>query len=388
MKFESLGVLAAGIAHEFNNILMAVLGNADLILQQPEDSQTVQSCAGQIQLSVRRAAELARQLLVYAGKERMIREPVSLSVIIEQMMLLFQATLPRTVVLRYIPRKGVPPITGDASQLRQCLTNLVLNAMEAMPDKTGTITLTVGVQHCDAAYLAETYGCTDLTEGTYAWLEVLDTGAGMDRETIPQIFDPFFTTKFPGRGLGLAAVRGITVAHGGAIKVYSEPGRGTSVKLLFPVAEEYLKNQPAASPGSAPAAAGPRPRVLLAEDDPAVRNVACRMLERIGFEPVGVANGRETLEILTRDPAAFDLAVIDMTMPELDGVALFDEIRKVRADIPVFVCSGFSESEMADQFTGRDVTGFICKPFSLRSLSAALDPWLPASGETEARAGS
>ena len=384
MKFESLGVLAAGIAHEFNNILMAVLGNADLILQQPGDTQTVQSCAGQIQRSVRRAAELARQLLVYAGKERMVREPVSLSVIIEQMMPLFQATLPKTAVLRYISRKSVPPIMGDASQLRQCLTNLVLNAMEALPDKTGTITLTIGVQHCDAAYLAETYGSAELAEGMYAWLEVLDTGEGMDREIIPRIFDPFFTTKFPGRGLGLAAVRGITAAHGGAIKVYSEPGRGTSIKLLFPVAEKFLKDQETpAQENAAAVPAGRRPRVLLADDEPAVRNVACRMLERLGFEPVGVSNGREVLDTLARDPAAFDLVVIDMTMSELDGVTLFDEIRKVRADIPVFVCSGFTEDEMADKFTGRDVTGFISKPFSLRSLSAALDAWLPASGNSE-----
>lgn len=383
MKFESLGVLAGGIAHEFNNILMTVLGNADLILQELENTTAVRSYAEQIQLSVRRAAELARQLLVYAGKERMIREPVSLSVIIEQMIPLYQATLPKSVVVRYIPRKGVPPITGDASQLRQCLTNLVLNAMEALPDKQGTITLTVGTQHCDAAYLADTVGSMDLREGLYAWLEVLDTGSGMDREIIPRIFDPFFTTRFPGRGLGLAAVRGVVAAHGGAIKVYSEPGRGTSVKLLFPVDEANQGDQGKPVNGTIPAMPpGRRPRVLLADDEQAVRNVACRMLERLGFEPTGVINGREVLDTLGRDPAAFDLVVVDMTMPELDGVALFDEIRKLRADIPVFVCSGFTEDEMADKFAGRDVAGFIAKPFSLRSLSAALDAYLPSGEDT------
>lgn len=377
MKFESLGVMAGGIAHEFNNILMTVLGNTDLILQDIHNPQAVQGYAEQIQQSVRRAAELSRQLLLYSGKERMVREPVSLAVIIEQMMPLFQATLPKSAVLRYIPRKGVPPINGDASLLRQCLTNLVLNAMEALPDKQGTITLAVGVQSCDSSYLADTVGSMELREGMYAWVEVLDTGIGMDRDMLPRIFDPFFTTKFPGRGLGLAAVRGVVASHGGAIKVYSEPGRGTSVKLLFPVPDAYLQKEQLSPPAVFRAVPGKRPRVLLADDEDAVRNVACRMLERLGFEVNGVCNGRKALDALHQDAAAYDLVVIDMTMPELDGVTLFDEIRKIRSDIPVFVCSGFMEDEMADKFTGRDVAGFIVKPFSLRSLSAALDAFIP-----------
>jgi len=229
-KLESLGILAGGIAHDFNNLLVAVLGNAGLALMElPPESparQTVQA----IEIAAQRAADLTRQMLAYSGKGKFVIEPLNLSRIVEEMAHLLEVSVSKRAVLKYHFAPDLPPIEGDATQVRQVIMNLITNASDAIGSRSGVISISTGLQYADRDYLAESYLDSNLPEGDYVYIEVADTGEGMDEPTSARIFDPFFTTKFTGRGLGLAAVLGIVRGHHAAIKVYSEPGRGTTFR--------------------------------------------------------------------------------------------------------------------------------------------------------------
>uniref|UniRef100_UPI002ADE7C8B PAS domain S-box protein n=1 Tax=Tepidiforma sp. TaxID=2682230 RepID=UPI002ADE7C8B len=249
-KLESLGVLAGGIAHDFNNLLVAILGNAGLALMElPPESparQTVQA----IETAAQRAAELTRQMLAYSGRGKFVVEPLNLSRLVEEMAHLLEVSVSKRAVLKYRFAPDLPLIEGDATQVRQVIMNLITNASDAIGDRSGVISISTGLMHADRAYLRTAYMDDDLPEGDYVYLEVADTGVGMDEATAARIFDPFFTTKFTGRGLGLAAVLGIVRSHRGAIKLYTEPGRGTTFKILFPVAGPPQAPEPVASPAT------------------------------------------------------------------------------------------------------------------------------------------
>ncbi len=233
-KLESLGVLAGGIAHDFNNLLAGILGNADLAMMDLEpDAPSAQSIR-EIQIAARRAADLARQMLAFAGRGRLVIRRLDLNALIESM-----ADLLRTKggagEVQYALDPTVAPVEADASQLHQLVLNLAVNAVESLGDDHGVIRLSTGTVECDRSFLNETYPETNREEGYYSFIEVSDTGTGMDESTLARIFDPFFTTKFTGRGLGLAAVMGIVRGHCAAIKVDSEPGKGSTFTVLFPV---------------------------------------------------------------------------------------------------------------------------------------------------------
>ena len=242
-KLESLGVLAGGIAHDFNNLLMAILGNADLaLLWLPPDSPA-ESKLREIEAAARRAADLCRQMLAYSGKAQFATQPVNLSTVADEMAGLFKVSISENAALRCDLPAHLPSIEADAAQLRQVIMNLITNASEALNEGSGTISISTGQITCHRAYLADLDAGANLAEGDYVFLEVSDTGCGMDADTRARMFEPFFTTKFPGRGLGLAAVLGIVRAHHGAVKVRSEPERGASVTILFPVRKPTSPNR-------------------------------------------------------------------------------------------------------------------------------------------------
>ena len=231
-KIESLAVLAGGIAHDFNNLLTAVMGNASIALMELSPESPVREIVEEIETAARRAADLTGQMLAYSGKVHFFVEPLNLPRMVEEMGLLLEALISRQSVLEYHFSPDTPVIEGDAGQIRQVMMNLIINASES---GDGVISISTGKFFADRGYLSGAYLSDDLAEGDYAFLEVADTGSGMDQETLSHIFEPFFSTKFTGRGLGLAAVLGIVRGHRGAIKVSSEVGCGTSFKVLFPV---------------------------------------------------------------------------------------------------------------------------------------------------------
>ena len=369
-KLESLGVLAGGIAHDFNNLLTSVLGNASIAaLELPPDS-SLHDCIAQITEAARRAADLCKQMLAYSGRGRFIVQKLDLGQLVECTAQMLQISISKKAVLHFRLEKDLPPIEADATQLRQVIMNLVINASEAIGETDGVISLSTGLTPVDHAYLAGTLMDASLPEGEYVFLEVADNGSGMEPETLGKIFDPFFTTKFTGRGLGLAAVLGIVRGHKGTLKVSSEPGRGTTFRLLFPAARGTSET-PAVAPAPPTAWRGAG-TVLVADDEETMRSTLARMLPHLGLEPVLTADGREAVEVFRADPGRFTLVLLDLTMPHLDGEQTFAELRRVRPDVRVVLMSGFDAQEAMLRFTGQGLASFLQKPFTIGELRTVL----------------
>jgi two-component system cell cycle sensor histidine kinase/response regulator CckA len=365
-KLESLGVLAGGIAHDFNNLLTGILGNADLAKTEMSPLAPSRASLEGIEVAARRAADLCRQLLAYSGRGRFIVEPLSLQELVEEMGHLLTVSISKKVVLKYHFSQGIPAVEGDATQLRQVIMNLIVNASEAVGERSGVISITVGLATCEPDYLKGCFGDDRLKPGDYVYLEVADTGHGMDKSTMDRIFDPFFSTKFTGRGLGLAAVLGIMRGHHGAIKVYSEPGRGTTFKLLFPASESSVGNRQATTYKSTGYHASGK--ILLADDEETIRNLGRRMLQRAGFEVIIAADGREAIDKFASDKDTIGLVILDLTMPHADGEACYREMRRLKPGVKVILSSGYNEQDIVNRFAGKGLAGFIQKPYTTEEL--------------------
>jgi len=365
-KLESLGILAGGIAHDFNNLLTGILGNADLARAEMSPLAPSRASLEGIETAARRAADLCRQLLAYSGRGRFIVEPISLQELVEEMGHLLSVSISKKVVLKYHFSQGLPAVEADATQIRQVIMNLIVNASEAIGERSGVISVTIGLAHCDAGYLKGCLGADYMQEGDYVYVEVADTGQGIQGTNLNRIFDPFFSTKFTGRGLGLAAVLGIVRGHHGAIKVYSEPGRGTTFKLLFPATESAARK-----PETKPVAAIAQEitaKILLADDEETIRNLGRRMLVRAGFEVVVAADGREAIERFAAAVESFDLVILDLTMPHFDGESCFRELRQLKPSVQVILSSGYNEQDIVNRFAGKGLAGFIQKPYTSEEL--------------------
>ena len=360
-KLESLGVLAGGIAHDFNNLLVGILGNAGIAAMKLGPESPAVDTIRKIETAAQRAAELTNQMLAYSGKGRFVVVPVDLNKLIEEMGHLLQAAVAKSAVIRYCFADGLPAIEVDSSQIRQIVMNLITNASDAVADTSGVVTITTGTMECDSDYLSETFLDENLTEGTYVFMEISDTGHGMDKETQAKIFDPFFTTKPTGRGLGMAAVLGIVRGHNGAIKLYSEPGKGTTFKVLFPMSDkQYTEKTLLPTALIDWKASG---TILVVDDEETVLDLAETILSDFGFTVLTAPDGREGLKVFRENPDRIDLVILDMTMPHMGGVETFREMRRAKKDVKVILSSGFSEEDATTQFNGKGLMGFIQKPY-------------------------
>jgi len=369
-KLESLGVLAGGIAHDFNNLLTGILGNASLARLELPAHSAMLPYLQQIEQASHRAADLCQQMLAYSGKGRFVVQRLDLNDLIRHTTHLLEISISKKCALHFNLAPALPAVTADATQLRQIIMNLVINASEAIGERSGTIALASGTIRIDADYLATLVHPGGLVPGEYVFLEISDNGCGMDAATLQKIFDPFFTTKFTGRGLGLAAVLGIVRGHKGALKVYSEVGRGTTFKLFLPrddgAGEVSDLTQPAATGwrGSG--------HVLVVDDEEPVRAVAARMLTSLGFSVETAADGREGVELYRRNPGRYALVLLDLTMPHLDGEEAFRQLRQLHPGVKVLLMSGYNQQEAAGRFTGKGLAGFVQKPFEVERLAAAV----------------
>jgi PAS domain S-box-containing protein len=376
-KLESLGVLAGGIAHDFNNLLAAILGNADLALLDLPTGHPVAEAITQVQLAGRRAADLTRQMLAYAGKGRFVVEQIDLNALIAELSSLLNTSIGKNVALRFDATPRLPAIEADVTQISQVVLNLIVNAAEAIGESEGTITVTTGVVLAEREDLAEWGRDGDLSPGEYVVLSVADTGCGMDEATRTKIFDPFFSTKFTGRGLGLAAVLGIVRSHKGAHRVESEVGRGTTFTILFPAIARpqwpaQLTVGTNTSGFSAPNVRPDSRTVLIVDDEPGVRTVATRMLERLGFKVLLATDGRAGVDTFHAHADTISCVLLDLTMPHLNGEQALREIRQIRPDTRVVLMSGYDELEMTALFAGQGIAGFLHKPFTPAELRSKL----------------
>jgi len=369
-RLESLGVLAGGIAHDFNNLLTAILGNAALARARLDRTSPVIEMLGNIEKSSERAAALCKQMLAYSGKGKFIIESINLTEMIEEMLNLLQVSIQKNVIVRLDLAEQLLPIEADVAQMQQVMMNLVINASEAIEGKSGIITIHTGVVAIDEAYMKTTYMDENLSVGRYVVVEISDTGCGMDENTKKHLFDPFFTTKFAGRGLGMSAILGIVRGHQGAIKVYSEQGKGTTFKVLFPcsdrgeVQQEVLPQTIVSRHGSG--------TVLIVDDEETIREIATVILEDVGFSVLTANDGEDGVRVFGEHQSQIRAVLLDMTMPRLNGSEAFREIRMIDPDVKVVLSSGYNEQDATNRFAGKGLAGFIQKPYAPEALQTMM----------------
>ena len=361
-KLESLGVMAGGIAHDLNNLLTSIVGNAELArLDLPEDAPSRESLE-YVDQAAQLAAELCRQLLAYAGRGTLDTVVVDAAKTVDELRALLASSVEQRGALEY-ELGATETFVADLAQFQQVLLNLVINAGEALDKSSGVVTIRTGTRTFASAELKTPYGEKSLEAGRYTYVEVSDDGVGMDGVTRERLFDPFYTTKFTGRGLGLSAVLGIVRAHGGCVQVESGLGVGSLFRVLFPVATAVVgRVETEEAPGALASVA--RRRVLLVDDEALVREVSARQLERLGFEVLVCGDGAQALRSFSdhRDDIAFVL--LDLTMPGMSGIETLRALREVDAEVRVLLMSGYSESEAIGAFAELEPNQFLQKPFT------------------------
>lgn len=365
-KLESLGVLAGGIAHDFNNFLAGILGYSSLVLKKLPKDSAVTSHVQQIETAAKHASDLTRQMLAYSGRGKFEVGRVKLSNLVEDIGHLLEVAISKKVSLEYDLHPNLPVIVADMSQVQQVVMNLITNASDAIGDNKGSISITTGVLYGDTEYLKSTFVGDELEEGEFVYLEVADSGAGMDQATQEKIFDPFFTTKFTGRGLGLAAVLGIMRGHNGTIDVKSAPGEGTTFRAVFPVGGPAFDSEPP-DPDEMDGWRG-KGTILVVDDEEIVRNLSRDVLEHAGFDVLTASDGQEAIETYQNHGQDILVVVLDLTMPKLSGEETFKSLRELNGDVRVVLSSGYNEQEVVDRFVGESLTGFLQKPFEANHL--------------------
>lgn len=371
-KLESLGLMAGGIAHDFNNILMTVLGNVELARLETPAGSPLHEYLKDIDKASCRAAELARQMLLYSGRGHATIEGIELNDMVRDMAGILKVSLGKRVQMVFELEPGIPSIDGDLTQMRQVLMNFIINASDAIGENSGQITVRTGEIQCDQAMCASLWLKEEnLPEGKYVFMDVLDTGCGMDAATVKRIFDPFFTTKFTGRGLGLAAVLGIIKGHHGAINVTSEKGKGSQFRVLLPVGQRGVRKE-CPKPTEEPSDWRGEGTILLADDEAPVRSLARRMLMRSGFSVLEACDGNEAIEIFKAQSHRISCVMLDMTMPDVNGKEAFEAIEKIDPSAKIVLCSGYMEEDMAAKFPDWHAAGFLQKPYKYEALISLL----------------
>lgn len=375
-KLESLGVLAGDIAHDFNNLLTSIMGNASLVRLALGESSPLLGNLGQIEQTSQTAASLCQQLLAYAGRGRLDTAPVDLSGLVRETADLLRVSVGNQARLQFNLAPDLPAIVADVVQIRQVLLNLVLNAAESIGRRDGVVEVTTRRQTLPFPPPDGTRPDQELPAGEYLSLEVSDNGPGFDAETAARMFDPFFSTKGRGRGLGLAAALGIMRSHHGALHLASQPGQGARFTLFFPV-----QARPAAPEKAPPAVARTwrgSGHVLVVDDEEVVRATTAQMIAYFGFEVKQAASGQQALALMRSSPNPFDLVLLDLTMPGMDGYATFTALRELRPDQRIVVFSGYSAHDARQRFAGKNLNGFLQKPFSPDALREVLTQIQPA----------
>jgi PAS domain S-box-containing protein len=365
-RLESLGVLAGGIAHDFNNLLASITGYASLAAMDLPEATRARQSIDQVLIAAKSAADLTQQMLAYSGRGTFVLEPVNVTQLIEGLIRLLESTISKKAKLRLELAPELPAIRADASQIRQVVMNLITNAAESLDDRTGTVQVTTGVQTAELGELPAISPGHVLPAGDYVYIEVRDTGCGMDRETLGKIFDPFFTTKFTGRGLGLAAVLGIIRSHSGSIQVESKPSEGTVFRVIFPAIADSLPLEVATS--AEPSSWKAQGVVLVVDDQAGVRELAQTILERVGLTVLTAGDGKQAVDVFNEHLNDIHAVLLDLNMPGMDGAEVFWHMTQLAPAIRVVLCSGYNEQDVTTKLHGLQPAGFLRKPYNPAEL--------------------
>jgi two-component system cell cycle sensor histidine kinase/response regulator CckA len=369
-KMEAIGTLAGGIAHDFNNILGAIMGYTELARLEMEEKENSESAEhlNEVSKAANRAKELVRQILTFSRQQEQERIPLQLRHIVGEALKLLRAAIPSTIQFKTELALNTPITLADATQIHQIIMNLGTNAAHAMRPGGGRLAVSLKRETIDATKAREN---PDLKEGLYAVLTISDTGHGMDRATLQRIFDPFFTTKPPGEGtgLGLAVVHGIMKTHSGAIEVSSDPGKGTSFQLYFPAA---LEGDEAVENGDEDIPTGKGERILYVDDEVSLGHMAVKMLEKAGFDGSAMSSPTDALDQLQANPNDFDLVIMDLTMPGMNGLELAARIQDICPKLAMALTTGNNSLVPPKTLAAVGIKEVLVKPFTLRSLAEAV----------------
>ena len=373
-KMEAIGTLAGGIAHDFNNILTVIIGYTELAKLHSDSLCQHSPCpAGkeldQVLRAADRAKELVRQILTFSRRQDGERVPLKFLPVLKESLELLRASLPQSIEIKTKITCGNIQLLANAVQLQQILMNLGTNAHHAMRE-TGGI-LAVEAECIELEELDEKSKHLLLAPGHYLLLKVCDNGCGMERALLDKIFDPYFTTKPPdqGTGMGLAVVHGIVKSHGGHISVYSEPGKGTSFLIYLPMLEEKGETT---SEELIEELRGGDERILVVDDEPQVAEMQARLLASLGYQVTHDSQPLHAMERFRDAPQDFDLIITDMTMPKMNGADLAQGVMRIRPDIPVILCTGFSELVNEDKARSLGIKAFAMKPLARKSIAALI----------------
>lgn len=369
-KMEALGTLAGGIAHDFNNILQAILGYADLARHELQADTEVHACIEEVYTAGKRAKELVKQILTFSRQTEQERKPVKIHLILKEAVKLISNSFPSTIKVSTNVDANCNAVIADPTQIHQVIMNLCTNAYHAMRDKGGVLSVSLREEHISETL---TTAHSDLTPGHYTVLTISDTGHGMDRETLERIFDPYFTTKRPdeGTGLGLATTHGIIAAHKGTVTVSSKPGEGSIFKIYFPTCREQAVSMRDTGLNLRGEISG-HENILFIDDEAPIAELGRNGLERFGYHVTSRTSSVEALEAFKSGPEKYDVVITDHTMPNMTGAELAREMLKIRPDLPVIICTGFSETITEEQAKAIGVRDFVMKPSLPRDLAKSI----------------
>ncbi|MDY6851592.1 MAG: ATP-binding protein, partial [Thermodesulfobacteriota bacterium] len=366
-KMEAIGILAGGIAHDFNNILGGITGYTELALMDMAPRDKSREYLNQVLKAGDRARELVKQILAFSRQVEPELRPIKIGPTVNEALKLLRASLPTTIEIKRRLDPDIGSVMADPTQVHQVLMNLCTNAAHAMRPKGGVLEVSTNEVDIDAGTAARHH---DLRPGRYARLTVCDNGQGMSKEVLERIFDPFFTTKERGQGtgMGLAVAHGIIKSHGGTIKAYSEAGKGSSFQVFLPVTP--------LEPGETPRAGKPIPMglesILFVDDEKVLVDVGQLVLERLGYRVDGRTSSLEALKAFQTHPEKYDLVITDQTMPQMTGMELAEKLLLIRPDIPIILCTGFSESINPDLARDMNIQRFLMKPLIASELGTAI----------------
>ena len=363
-KMEAIGTLAGGIAHDFNNILFPIVGHTEMLLEDFPENNSIRNSLNQIYTSAMRARELVKQILTFSRQEKNELKLIKIQPIVKEALKMIRSTIPTTISIHHNLESNCGAVKADPTQIHQIVMNLATNSYHAMEQNGGELKVLLRELELEKDELT----AMDMPSGTYACLTISDTGIGMSKSVLKKIFHPFFTTKKNGKGtgMGLSVVHGIVKTMNGGVKVYSEPGKGTEVRVYLPVVKNASQHN--LNGIKAPLPRG-HERILLVDDEEAIISMEKMVLERLGYKVTSRTSSIEALEAFRVGSDRYDMVITDMAMPKMPGDKLAAELIKIREDIPVILCTGFSETMTEEQLAALGIAGLLLKPIISKDLA-------------------
>lgn len=385
-RLDSLGVFAGAIAHDMNNFLSVIMGNADILALEATGEPLLNHCCGEIQKAASRASSLAAQMLAYSGGGKYVVDNLDLSRVVDELRGLMESTRPHGVRIELALATGLPEVSGDSEQLQHVLANLVAGASDALGGAPGTIRISTGLLDATEDYLATLHPEDFLSPGPCVYLEVRDNGPGLDQDVAEHFYELSRLPRLGDRGLALAASLGVVRAHHGAIRVLSLPGEGTAVRIHFPPIVDEIVTRPAETGRSESLLADRdgRARILLVDDEEMMRAIGETILEQNGYAVVLAKDGNEAVEAYITHGDDLALVLLDMSMPRRDGYEVARALRSIRADIPIVLCSGYAGVDARNRFAGVRFDGFLQKPYHMHELLDVVNGMIRRFGENDA----